>query len=68
MHELSKQGAKIVDVGGSYLWLKQQQLNESGFVAENVDLLPSPPPSGWVTIIEANYKELAKDLPTVTSG
>ena len=54
-----------MDVDGSYRWRKQQQLNESGVVAENVDLLPSPPLSGW---IEANYKELAKDLPTVTSS
>ena len=68
VRELSKQGAEMVDVDGSYLWRKQQQLNESGIVAENIDLLPSPPPSGWVTINEANYKELAKDLPIVTSG
>ena len=66
VRELSKQGAKIVDVDGSYLWRKQQQLNESGVVAENVGL-PSPTP-GWVTINEANYKELSQDLPTVTSG
>lgn len=64
---LSKQGAKVVDVDGSYLWRKQQQLKESGVVVENVGL-PSPPPSGWITINETNYKELAKDLPTVTSG
>ena len=67
VRELSKQGAKIVDVDGSYLWRKQQQLKESGVVVENVGL-PSPPPSGWVTINETNHKELAKDLPTVTSG
>ena len=29
--------------------------------------VPSPL-SSWVTISEANYKDLAKDLPTVTSG
>ena len=67
MRTLSKQGAKVVDVDGSYLWRKQQQLKESGVVVENVGL-PSPPPSGWITINETNYKELAKDLPTVTSG
>ena len=57
-----------MDVDGSYLWRKQQQLKESGQdVTESIGV-PSPPLSGWVTINEANYKDLAKDLPTVTSG
>ena len=48
-----------MDVDGTYLWRKQQQLRD------NIDVnigLPSPRPSGWTTINEANYKELAKDL------
>ena len=61
VRELTKQGAKVVDVDGSYLWQKQQRLKDSG---ENVGL----PPSGWITINETNYKEFAQDLPTVTSG
>ena len=67
VRELTKQGAEVVDVDGSYLWQKQQRLKDSGAVVENVGL-PGPPPSGWITINETNYKELAKDLPTVTSG
>ena len=64
---LSKQGAKVVDVDGSYLWRKQQQLNETGVVTEDIGV-PSPPPSGWVTVNEANYTEISKHLPIVTSG
>lgn len=64
---MRKLKSKVVDVVGSYLWRKQQQLNESGVVTSDVGL-PSPPLSGWITINEVNSKELAKDTPTVTSG
>ena len=40
----------------------------SGAPADRADLLPSPPPSGRVTIDKSSYRELASDLPTVTSG
>ena len=60
-----------MDVDGSYLWRKQQQLKESGVLASSSatsTVLPTPPLSGWVTINESNYKEIAKNLPIVTSG
>ena len=50
-----------MDVDGSYLWRKQQQLKESGVLASisaTITVLPSPPLSGWVTINESNYKEI----------
>ena len=67
IRELSKQGAKVVDVDGSYLWRKQQQLNETSVVTEGIGV-PSPPLSGRVTVNETNYTEVSKHLPTVTSG
>ena len=60
-------GAKIVDVGGSYVYKKHQQLMSSGI---NVAPLKTPPPplSGWESVTEASIKELASSIPRVTPG
>lgn len=53
----------MVDVDGSYLWRKRLQLKESGVLAASsadVNVLPSPPPSGWVTISESTTKSLQR--------
>ena len=54
----------IVDVDGSYLYRKQQQLN----IEPSVLQLPSPPLSGWDVVINTNTKEMATVVPRVTPG
>jgi len=57
-----------VDVDGSCLYKKVQQLNNSGEYTEPPDLPSSAPVSGWEPITEANINEVSQKLPCVTSG
>ena len=56
----------IVDVDGSYVYRKQQQLIERGYSV--AALIPPPPPSGWDAICKENVQELRCNIPAVTSG
>lgn len=58
----------VVDVDGSYTYLKHKKLTESGVCI--APLLPPTcaPLSGWQEITETNVKEIAEKMPRVTSG
>ena len=60
-----KQKLEIVDVDGSYLYRKEQQLISQG--VNTVPLsLPSVPITGWEVVSADNYKE--KNVPKVMPG
>ena len=58
---------KIVDVDGSYLYLKQQKFINSGVSVTPVSHPPSPI-LGWETVNAENYKEYGTKIPIVTQG
>lgn len=57
----------MIDVDGSHLYKKHQQLAVSGVTVAPLTH-PSPPLSGWKSVIETSVKTLAKEVPRVTSG
>ena len=58
-----------MDVDGSYLYKKMQQLNNSGMYTEPPDLPSCAPVSDWEVITEANINEVGLKLTcVVTSG
>ena len=59
--------ATVVDVDGSYLYIKHKTLTDAGHRLAPLSP-PAPPPSGWVTVSSENYLQLAPDLLTVTAG
>ena len=61
------EGAKVIDVDGTYLYKKHQRLAlKDANVAPLT--LPIPPLCGWESVTESNVKALAKKVPRVTSG
>ena len=56
-----------MDVDGSYLYRKYKALVESG---EQVVLasVPAVHITGWVSVTEVNYQNVAPSMPSVTSG
>ena len=56
-----------MDVDGSYLYRKYKAQVESG---EQVVLpsVPAVPITGWVSVTEVNYQNVAPSMPSVTSG
>ena len=60
-----KQNLDIVDVDGSYLYRKKQQLVSQGIRTLPLSL-PSVPLTGWEVVTADNYKE--KNVPRVMSG
>ena len=59
IREAKKDGDKVVDVDGSYLIKKRQQLQDSGVSTAPLDL-PSVPLSGWEVVSEENYRDAAE--------
>ena len=57
-----KDGAPVVDVDGSYLYRKQQQLHVC--TQGSLDL-PNP---GWETVTDANMNDICTVIPHVTLG
>lgn len=57
----------MIDVDGSHLYKKHQQLAVSGVTVAPLTH-PSPPLSGWKSVTETSVKTLAKEVPRVTSG
>ena len=55
----------IVDVDGSYLYRKQQQLNFQQLSDLHV---PCVPLSGWETVTDTNMKDKCVHIPRVTPG
>ena len=67
IHQAVSEGAKVIDVDGTYLYKKHQRF---ALKDANVALLtlPIPPLSGWESVTESNVKALAKKVPRVKSG
>ena len=60
-----QQNLDVVDVDGSYLYRKEQQLISQGVRTLPLSL-PSVPLTGWEVVTADNYKE--KYVPRVISG
>lgn len=58
---------KVIDVDGSYLERKLEQLQQSGRPVAPLGL-PSSPPMGWVTVDEASYKDISSKIPKMLPG
>ena len=56
-----------MDVDGSYLSRKHQQLRAAGVSVVPLGP-PTLPPSGWITMGEANYAEVARKMPRMLPG
>ena len=56
-----------MDVDGSYTHRKYECLKEAG---EQVLMPSNPPPplTGWKQVTGANFKDIARSIPQVTSG
>ena len=56
-----------MDVDGSYTHRKYECLKEAG---EQVLMPSNPPPplTGWKKVTDANFKDIARSIPQVTSG
>ena len=63
-----KDDVEIVDVDGSYLYKKVQQLEATGMSIAPLDLPTSPPISGWETISESNVAHISQKMPCITNG
>ena len=65
--EVSESQMPVVDVDGSYMYRKKQQLSSAGF---NVAVLPAPTPplTGWEQVTSDNSATMSKNIPLVTPG
>ena len=57
----------MIDVDGSYLARKHQQLLTAGVNVAPLEL-PPVPPTGWKAVAEANFKEVGEEMPRMMSG
>ena len=58
---------KVMDVDGSYLARKHQQLQVDGVNVAPLGVPPIPP-SGWNAVSETNFKEAVEKMPKMMSG
>lgn len=65
IHDPLQQNLDVVDVDGSYLYRKKQQLISQGIRTLPLSLA-SVPLTGWEVVTANNYKE--KNVPRVISG
>ena len=68
MHEAITDKVAVVDVDGSYTYLKHKKLTDSGAGVAPLEQPTCAPLSGWQGITEANVTEIAEKMPRVTSG
>ena len=64
VREAIKGKVAVVDVDGSYLVRKHEQLRQAGVNVAPLGL----PLSGWITINEANYKDESQKIPRMLPG
>ena len=62
-----KDETKVIDVDDSYLYKKSKYIQDSGTHVAPLNL-PSAPIIGWETITKENASDMAKNIPSVTSG
>ena len=67
IRDAKKEGVKVIDIDGSYLARKHQQLQESGVNVAPLGLPPIPP-SGWTAVTENNFKQIVKKMPRMMPG
>lgn len=67
LREAMKEQHQVIDVDGSYLQRKHQQLTQRGEKLAPLGLPPCPP-FGWKTVSERNYCDISKEIPKVTQG
>ena len=67
IREAKKNKTPVIDVDGSYLFRKHQQLLSQGLPLVPLDI-PSTPLTGWEPVNAGNYFEMAKKIPRLTSG
>ena len=58
----------MVDVDGSYLQRKHKQMTDAGITVVPLGAPTGIPLAGWEVMTEASVKDIAKQLPRVTSG
>lgn len=64
---MKQAGTKVIDVDGSYLFRKKQQLLLSS--DDTLDTaVPTIPLSGWEPIDDSNYQNMGKKIPLVSHG
>ena len=56
--EVSESQIQVVEVDGSYMYRKKQQLSSAGFVA--VLPAPTPPLTGWEQVTSENSATMSK--------
>ena len=61
------EGVEIVDEDGSYLYKKQQSLQQSGVQVVSLPP-PAPPLAGWEVVTDSNVDAVSVHIPVVTSG
>ena len=63
----ASEGLKVIDVDGSYLPRKHEQLKQAG--VQLAPLSPPPiPPGGWEVVTKDNHRDMAKKMPVVLLG
>ena len=69
VRDAQREEVKVVDVDGSYLSRKHQQLLAAGVSVVPLGP-PTLPPSGWswITMGEANYAEVARKMTRMLPG
>ncbi len=67
IREAKENHESVVDVDGSHLYRKYQQLVDSGATVAPISH-PPPPLSGWESVTANNRMEYAQKIPLVTQG
>lgn len=67
IHKAEHDKIQVVDVDGSYLHRKYQNMVSRGITASDPGV-QAMPLTGWEQITEGNYKEMTKKIPKVTHG
>ena len=67
IRDAKKEGMKVIDVDGSYVARKHQQLQADGVNVAPLGVPPIPP-SGWNAVSETNFKDAVEKMPKMMSG
>ena len=65
--EASESSTLVIDVDGSYLYRKQQQLSSAGITFTTIPA-PSPPITGWEFVTSENVSTMSIKILFVTPG
>ena len=65
VREASESSTPVIDVDGSYLYRKQQQLSSAGIIFTTTPA-PSPPITGWEFVTSENVSTMSTKIRCVT--